>query len=90
MNKLVKAKNNLSEFKRKHGTVDAYKKTFNDNLKAAREQYVSFINEQFAEPAEDFVKAAAEGELETAPRVDTDWLKLDEAADEKYLNTGRF
>lgn len=90
MNKLVKAKNDLAEFKRRHGTADADKRTFNNNLREAREQYVRFINDQFTDGTDLFVKAEKQGELSNVAKTDTDWQKLDEASDEKYLQTGRF
>lgn len=90
MSKLMQARNSLSEFKAKHGTVDAQKRTYRDNLQAARAQYVKYLNEQFAEPAEDFVKAERDGEMDTHKRVETDFVKADEAIDQKYIQTGRF
>lgn len=90
MSKLVKAKNDLAEFKRKFGTVEGHKRQYRDALQAARKEYVEYLNEQFAEPAEDFKKAAAVGELDGHKRTETDWQQLDELSDEKYIQTGRF
>lgn len=90
MSKLMKAKNDLSEFKRKYGTTEGHKREYRNGLEAARKEYVAYLNEQFAEPAEDFIAAANAGEMDTHKRVDTDFQKEDELIDEKYIRTGRF
>lgn len=90
MSKLVKVKNDLSEFKRRHGTVDAHRRTYNAAIRAAREKYVQYINAQFDEPAEDFTKAYHAGELEHNPRTDDDFVEKNERCDQKYIETGRF
>ncbi len=87
---IIRAKNDLAEFKRKHGTTPAWKRTYAENLRAARAQYVSFINDQFEEPTEYFVEALRKGELENAPRTTKDFVKENEAADENYIQSGRF
>lgn len=88
--KLVQAKNNLADFRRKHGTTDAHKRTYRDALEQARERYVAYINEQFADGDDLLAAAYREGELEHAPRTDDDFVEKNEAADEKYVKTGRF
>lgn len=90
MSKLVKAKNDLAEFKRRYGTTEEYKRTYNNNLRAAREQYVQYINAQFADGDEDFKSALRKGELDDAPRTTDDFVEKSELQDQKYLDTGRF
>jgi len=90
MSKLVKVKNDLAEFKKTYGSVEGNKLKYRDNLQEARKQYVAYLNEQFSEPAEDFIKAERLGEMDTHKRVETDFVKADEAIDEKYIQTGRF
>lgn len=90
MNKLAKAKNDLQEFRRKHDTTDAYKRTFNENLRAARAQYVAYLNAQFEDGDEEIAKATREGELDAAPRTTDDFTEKAEMQDIRYIETGRF
>lgn len=90
MSKLVRAKNDLAEFKRRHGTADAHRRTFNNALRDAREKYVHYINAQFEEPGEDFVAALRTGELEDVPKTDKDFVKENEESDQRYIDRGRF
>lgn len=90
MSKLVQAKNDLSEFRRKYGTTDGFKRTYRDNLQAARAQYVDFLNDQFSDGDDLFVKANRTGELENAPKTDDDFVERSETQDARYIETGRF
>lgn len=89
-NKLVQAKNDLSEFRKRHGDTEGFKRTYRDALQKAREQYVGYINTQFADGDEFFKKAYGAGELEHAPRTQDDFVEKEEKQDEKYITTGRF
>jgi hypothetical protein len=90
MNKLVQVKNDLSEFKKRWGKSDGFKRTYATQLREARSKYVDFINKQFSDGDEEMATAYGKGELEHAPRTDDDFVQKDEALDEKYRNTGRF
>lgn len=90
MSKLTKVKGDLAEFKRRFGNTEGHKREYRNALQEARKQYVDFISGQFAEPAEHFIKAERVGELDNAPRTSTDWQKMDEFSDHKYIETGRF
>ena len=90
MNKLNRFKNDIAAFKRRFGSVAGQKQEAKNALQAARLEYIKFLNEQFAEPAEDFIKAANVGELDGHKRTETDWTEKDEKSDEKYYETGRF
>lgn len=90
MNKLVQAKNDLAEFKRRWGKTDGFKRTYTKQLREAREQYVKFINEQFSDGDDLLVKAYDTGELDHAPRTDDDFVEKDERADQNYIERGRF
>jgi hypothetical protein len=89
-NKLVQAKNDLAEFRRKHGNTEGFKRTYRDALEKARAQYVAFVNQQFADGDEHFKKAYQVGELEHAPRTEDDFVEKEERQDEKYIKTGKF
>lgn len=90
MNKLVQVKNDLSEFKRRWGNTEGFKRSYKNQLAAARERYVEFINEQFRDGDEHFKDALRKGELEDAPRTEKEYVKENEDADAKYVATGRF
>lgn len=90
MNKLVAAKNDLAEFKRRWGNTPGFKRSYAKQLTEARERYVAFINQQFADGDEHFTDALKKGELEDAPRTEKEYVKENEEADEKYRLTGRF
>lgn len=90
MSKLVKCKGDLAEFRRKHGNTDGFKRTYRDNLQAARSQYVEWINAQFSDGDDEMVAASRKGELVDAPRTDDDFVEKSEVQDEKYRLTGRF
>lgn len=90
MNKLVQAKNDLSEFKRRWGNTPGFKRSYNNQLREARGRYVQFINKQFEHGDDDLQAAYGKGELEHAPRTDDDFVQKDEAADQRYIDRGRF
>jgi hypothetical protein len=90
MSKLQKVKNNLGEFKKRFGNTEGYKREFREALRAARAQYVDFINNQFEEPGDLFRSALRKGELEDAPKTTKDFVKENEVADESYIERGRF
>jgi hypothetical protein len=90
MSKLAQAKNSLSEFKKKYGSVAGQKREYREALREARKLALVHYNEQFEEPTEHFVKALRVGELDDAPRTNIDWQKKDELSDEKFVETGRF
>lgn len=90
MSKLVRFKNDFGEFKRRYGTVDGQKREAAKALRAAREQYVKWINSQFADGDELFATAYQKGELEHAPRTDDDFVEKDELMDQNYIERGRF
>jgi hypothetical protein len=90
MNKLVQAKNDLAEFKRRWGNTDGFKRNYKKQLAEARERYVAFVNQQFADGDEHFADALRKGELEDAPRTELEYVKENEDADQKYIETGRF
>lgn len=90
MNKLVAAKNDLAEFKRRWGNTEGFKLSYRNQLREARAKYVEFINKQFQFGDDDVAAAYGKGELEHAPRTDDDFVERDEQADEKYRTTGKF
>lgn len=90
MSKLVKFKNNFSEFKKRYGTVEGQKREARESLRAARERYVKWINSQFESGDEELAAAYGKGELEHAPTTDDDFVEKDELADANYIERGRF
>lgn len=90
MSKLTRFKNDIGAFKIRYGTVEGQKQEYKKAMEAARLEYIKYLNEQFAEPAEHFIAAAAKGEMDNHKRVEDDFQKLDEQADAKYYETGRF
>lgn len=89
MSKLVKVRGDLAEFKKRFGKVENWKKEQREALRDARKEYVAFINEQFGD-ADEFVSAYRKGELDNAPRTEKDFTELNEVADSRYIETGRF
>lgn len=90
MSKLVRFKNDFGEFKKRFGTVEAQKREAKDALRAARERYVRFINSQFEDGDAELQAAYGKGELDHAPTTDKEYVKENEDADRKYIETGRF
>lgn len=90
MSKLVKFKNDFGEFKKRYGTVEGQKREAKEALRQARERYVRWINSTFEDGDEYFTKAYRAGELDDAPRTETEYVKENETADQKYIETGRF
>jgi hypothetical protein len=90
MNKLRALRGDLAEFKKRYGSPENWKREKREQLRAARKEYVRFINAQFGDDADEFVSAARKGELDDAPRTEKDFVKENEDADEKYVETGRF
>jgi hypothetical protein len=88
--KLVQFKNDFGEFKKRFGDVDSQKREAKTALHAARERYVTFINNQFEDGDDLFRSAYGKGELSDAPTTDKEYVRENEKADEKYVLTGRF
>lgn len=89
MSKLAQLRGDLSEFKRRYGNVENWKREKREQLRSARKAYVGFINEQFSD-VDEFKTALRKGELEHAPKTEKDFVKENEESDEKYVETGRF
>ena len=90
MSKLTKVKNDLSEFKRKHGTTEGHKRTYNEALRQAREQYVKYLNAQLEDGDDLLAKSYRVGELEHQSTTEDDFVELSERQDENYVRRGRF
>lgn len=89
MNKMLATQNNLDAFRREHSGEGA-KRTFRESLKAARAEYVKFLDDQMEEAAEHFVDAYRAGEYDKAPVSDVDWTKKDEQETDTFIETGNF
>jgi hypothetical protein len=89
-NKLVQAKNDLAEFRKRHGNTEGFKRTYRDALEKAREQYVSYLNEQLSDGDDLLRKAYDLGELDGSKRTDDDFVEKTERQDYQYIKTGRF
>jgi hypothetical protein len=90
MSKLAKVRNDLGEFKKRYGKVENWKREDREAMREARQQYVQFINAQFGDDLDEFKTAYRKGELEGAPKTEQDYDQLNEAADARYVETGRF
>lgn len=89
-NKLVQVKNDLAEFKRRWGNTPGFKRSYANQLRDARTQYVSFVNAQFQDGDDELRAAYSKGELDDAPRTEDDFVEKDERADQNYIDHGRF
>ena len=89
-NKLVAAKNDLAEFKRRWGNTPGFKRSYRDQLEKAREQYVAYLNAQLEDGDDEVRSAYGKGELEGSRRTEDDYVEKNEKIDHNYVQTGRF
>jgi hypothetical protein len=90
MNKLVKVRNDLGEFKRKHGNVENWKREKREELRRARAEFVKFLDDQLTD-GDDLLKSAArKGEIDNAPVDDREYVEDAELQNARYVETGHF
>lgn len=90
MSKLNRVRGDLGEFKRIHGNVSNWKQAKRDELRAARAEFVKYINEQLSDGDDLIAKAVAVGETDDAPVTDKEYVKESEEQDQRYIETGHF
>lgn len=88
MSKLAKVRGDLGEFKKRYGSVENWKREKREELRAARAEFLRFLNHQLLDGDEYIKDAVRQGETDDAPRVDTDFVKEDEAFDQRYIEKG--
>ena len=87
MDRLKQAQNDLSAFKRQ-ATTEGQRRALREAMRAARAEYLAFLDEQVEEAAELFVSAYRKGEFEGAPVSARDWVQTDEEANHAFIETG--
>lgn len=86
MNRLVKVRGDLGEFKRRYGSPRGWKREKREELRAARAEFIRFLNTQLEDGDDLLRKAVSTNETDDIPVNDKEWVQEDEAFDERYIN----
>lgn len=87
--RLTAARRDLAQV-RKQSTGAAYLASVREAKKEARAAMLRFIDAQFGEADEFVTKATKAGELDDTKPVDRDWVRDDEIASHRFIETGRY
>lgn len=84
--RLKQFKGDLSAYRKAYGAE--FTKTKNDAARSFRAQLTDWLADQVDEAGEHAIDAVRHGELENAPKTETDWVRKEEDARHQYVETG--
>jgi hypothetical protein len=88
MNKLVKVRGDLGEFKKRFGNASSWRREKREALRDARAEMVHFLNTQLEYGDDHLTRAVAKGEVDDVPVKESDWVKENEDWDARYIERG--